>query len=623
MSTLNYGAIDESFPIAGQDNDSEGFRGNFAAIKASLATAQTDLSDLQLKAVLKETLVGDNTVANDLLGSTIKNGLYSNFNGLVPDEGETTFTGSQHTINFSGVTENSGALQVFKISQNSLITFANWRVEPVQFTSMRIHLLSNGLNSWTVQFSNSGGTVVFDQANGIENQTVTLTGYDPGAVDPVHTVVDVWTYDGDTVFMRVLGNYTTLGELVTQFGNVTVAGVLTASNTTESTSPTTGAVKVAGGVGIAKSANVGLNLNVAGTTESTSSTTGAVKVAGGVGIAKRLNVAGNVILGAALTNEVVIKGNLTVEGNTALNTTSVTIADINDIENVDTTNITLLANQILKYNGSDWVNVTNTLDDITGVTIQSPATGDSLKYDGAAWTNNLDLVEYTVTIDDNGGGDDVFFLDGIALKTSAGAEFGLEFSVGKKYRFYQSDASNVDARIGFSKGPDTSVIAPPTSTIDPYTTGVTFVGTAGVSASNPYTEIRITDDTPKILFIYGVEVPLGRSNDKLGAEYPINTRGYSFYGSENLVSGSAVNPAKSASYFTASSPATATLANGKDGQVKSFMLDTGASTMEITVLSPGWSGAGTITFEDIGTACTLQFINNKWFCVGNNGAVFA
>ena len=185
MSTLNYGAIDESFPIAGQDNDSEGFRGNFAAIKASLATAQTDLSDLQLKAVLKETLVGDNTVANDLLGSTIKNGLYSNFNGLVPDEGETTFTGSQHTINFSGVTENSGALQVFKISQNSLITFANWRVEPVQFTSMRIHLLSNGLNSWTVQFSNSGGTVVFDQANGIENQTVTLTGYDPGAVDPV------------------------------------------------------------------------------------------------------------------------------------------------------------------------------------------------------------------------------------------------------------------------------------------------------------------------------------------------------------------------------------------------------------------------------------------------------
>jgi hypothetical protein len=589
MSTLNYGAIDESFPIAGQDNDSEGFRGNFAAIKASLATAQTDLSDLQLKAVLKETLVGDNTVSNDLLGSTIKNGLYSNFNGLVPDEGETTFTGSQHTIHFSGVTENSGALQVFKISQNSLITFANWRVEPVQFTSMRIHLLSNGLNSWTVQFSNSGGTVVFDQANGIENQTVTLTGYDPGAVDPVHTVVDVWTYDGDTVFMRVLGNYTTLGELVTQFGNVTVAGVLTASNTTESTS----------------------------------STTGAVKIAGGVGIAKRLNVAGNVILGAAITNEVVIKGNLTVEGNTALNTTSVTIADINDIENVDTTNITLLANQILKYNGSDWVNVTNTLDDITGVTIQSPATGDSLKYDGAGWTNNLDLVEYTVTIDDNGGGDDVFFLDGTALKTSAGAEFVLEFAVGKKYRFYQSDASNVGARIAFSTGPDTSVIAPPTSTIEPYTTGVTFVGTAGVSASNPYTEIRITDDTPKILFIYGVEVSLGRSNDKLGAEYPINTRGYSFYGSENLVSGSAVNPAKSASYFTASSPATATLANGKDGQVKSFMLDTGASTMEITVLSPGWSGAGTITFEDIGTACTLQFINNKWFCVGNNGAVFA
>jgi hypothetical protein len=209
MSNLNYAAINESFPIAGQDNDSEGFRGNFAAIKASLSEAQADLSDLQLKSVLKQTLDGTATVANDLLGSTIKNGLYSNFNGLVPDAGETTFTGNQHTIHFSGVSENSGALQVFKISQNSLITFANWRTTPVQFTSMRIHLLSNGTSAWTVQFSNSGGSVVFDQSNGIVNQTVTLTGYTPGVTDPVHTVVDVWTYDGDTVFMRVIGNYTT------------------------------------------------------------------------------------------------------------------------------------------------------------------------------------------------------------------------------------------------------------------------------------------------------------------------------------------------------------------------------------------------------------------------------
>ena len=619
MSNLNYGAINEAFPIAGQDNDSEGFRGNFAAIKASLSEAQTDLSDLQLKAVLKETLAGSATVANDLLGSTIKNGLYSNFNGLVPDAGETTFTGNQHTIHFSGVSENSGALQVFKISQNSLITFANWRITPVQFTSMRIHLLSNGASAWAVQFSNTGGSVVFDQANGIVDQTITLTGYTPGVTDPVHTVVDVWTYDGDTVYMRVLGNFTTQGELITSFGNVTVGGVLNATGTTESTSPSTGAVKISGGVGIAKSANVGLNLNIAGTTESTSKTTGAVIIAGGVGVAKRLNVGGNVILGTTTTNEVVIRGNLTVEGNTSLSTTSITIADINDISNVDTAT-SLTANQILKYDGSDWKNSNNNLNDVTDVNIVLPASGDALRYDAGTqtWTNNYDLVEYTVTIDDNGSGtQEVFFLDGTALKTDAGSEYVLEFSQGKKYRFDLSNSSNGPAPLRFSTTADTSV----PSSITPYTTGVTVHGTAGTAGA--YVEILINSETPKILFLYGLEGAGMLDTSLLGAAYPVSVGGFYFTGSEDLTDTDPASLAKTASYFTANSPITATLMEGKDGQTKAFMHNAGASTMTITVVNPGWGGAGTILFDAVGQGCLLQYINNKWFCVGNNGAVFA
>ena len=619
MSNLNYGAINESFPIAGQDNDSEGFRGNFAAIKASLETAQTDLSDLQLKAVLKETLDGTSTVANDLLGSTIKNGLYSNFNGLVPDAGETTFTGNQHTIHFSGVSENSGALQVFKISQHSLITFANWRTNPVQFTSMRIHLLSNGASEWTVQFSNSGGSVVFDQANGVVNQTVTLTGYTVGVTDPVHTVVDVWTYDGTTVFMRVLGNYTTLGELITSFGNVAVGGTLTATGTTESTTPTTGAVKLSGGLGVAKSVNVGLNLGVLGTTESTSRTSGAVVIAGGVGVAKRLNVGGNVVLGTTTTNEVVIRGNLTVEGNTSLSTTSITIADINDISNVDTATA-LTANQVLKYDGTDWKNSNNNLNDVTDVNIVLPANGDSLKYDAGTqtWTNNFDLVEYAVTIEDNGSGtQEVFFLDGTALKTDAGAEFVLELSQGKKYRFNLSAASNAQAPLRFSTTADTSVPA----SITPYTTGVTIYGTAGTPGA--YVEILVTSETPKILFVYGLEGNGMLDTSLLGAAYPISVGGYYFTGSEDLGDTDSASLAKTASYFTANSPITATLMEGKDGQTKAFMLNAGSSTMTISVVNPGWGGAGTVFFDAVGQGCLLQYINSKWFCIGNNGAVFA
>jgi len=47
--------------------------------------------------------------------------------------------------------------------------------------------------------------------------------------------------------------------------------------------------------------------------------------------------------------------------------------------------------------------------------------------------------------------------------------------------------------------------------------------------------------------------------------------------------------------------------------------------MVITVTNAGWktSGTGTITFDTIGDACTLQYVNSKWFCIGNNGATFA
>ena len=56
------------------------------------------------------------------------------------------------------------------------------------------------------------------------------------------------------------------------------------------TSPTTGALIVAGGVGVGVDVYVGKNVTVDGTDESTTPTTGALKVAGGVGVGKSLYV---------------------------------------------------------------------------------------------------------------------------------------------------------------------------------------------------------------------------------------------------------------------------------------------------------------------------------------------
>ena len=93
--------------------------------------------------------------------------------------------------------------------------------------------------------------------------------------------------------------------------------------------------------------------------------------------------------------------------------------------------------------------------------------------------------------------------------------------------------------------------------------------------------------------------------------------------SEDLASGSAANLALTTSYFSTVTSETATLAAGVNGQIKTFAMFLGSGNMVITVTNAGWGGAGTMTFTTTGQACTLQYINGKWFCIGNNGATFA
>jgi hypothetical protein len=94
--------------------------------------------------------------------------------------------------------------------------------------------------------------------------------------------------------------------------------------------------------------------------------------------------------------------------------------------------------------------------------------------------------------------------------------------------------------------------------------------------------------------------------------------------SENLTDTAASNLALTTSYFSTVTSTTATLAAGVNGQIKTFAMFAESGNMVITVTNAGWktSGTGTMTFDAIGKACTLQYINGKWFCIGNNGVAF-
>jgi hypothetical protein len=114
----------------------------------------------------------------------------------------------------------------------------------------------------------------------------------------------------------------------------------------------------------------------------------------------------------------------------------------------------------------------------------------------------------------------------------------------------------------------------------------------------------------------GATVTINETNQQL---QPFNNS------SENLAPSAAASLSRTTSYFTTAGAETATLAAGVEGQIKVFAMQDTAGDMVITVTNAGWktSGSGTVTFDAIGDACTLQYINAKWFCIGNNGCVFA
>jgi len=94
--------------------------------------------------------------------------------------------------------------------------------------------------------------------------------------------------------------------------------------------------------------------------------------------------------------------------------------------------------------------------------------------------------------------------------------------------------------------------------------------------------------------------------------------------SEDLAASAGANLAVTTSLFSTASAETATLAAGYRGQIKAFAMAADSGDMVITVTNAGWktSGTGTITFNDIGDACTLLYVSSKWYAIGANGVTF-
>jgi hypothetical protein len=152
-SQINYSAINTAYPIAGQSNDSQGFRDNFTAISAGLAEAATEISALQSNALLSANLSSSAAVVNNLLGSTISNGLYLQFNG--------TFYNGGTISTATNIDLNNGPAQKFTLAATDTVTFVNWPT--ASFGSVRVMIVSDQNSVEYPVFSTANaGTIHYD-----------------------------------------------------------------------------------------------------------------------------------------------------------------------------------------------------------------------------------------------------------------------------------------------------------------------------------------------------------------------------------------------------------------------------------------------------------------------------
>lgn len=96
-------------------------------------------------------------------------------------------------------------------------------------------------------------------------------------------------------------------------------------------------------------------------------------------------------------------------------------------------------------------------------------------------------------------------------------------------------------------------------------------------------------------------------------------------GAQALSGPGAVNITQMTTKFTSTATGNAlTLADGVEGQIKVIVYVAEAAGADTGILTPTNLGAGTtITFNNIGDACVLQFLGTDWWAVSLRGAVLA
>jgi len=229
-SDITPGNIDGTFPIAGIDNDSQGFRTNFTNTSTNLSEAKAEIEDLQNKAILKSPLTGDSVTDNDMLGEVLQA-------ATLLDTRETIFAHGTLTGPVP-LDHQSGQFQTVTSSGSLVVSFVNFPT--TTFGRVRLEVtITNIAHTVTIP---STVTIGVDSVRGLSGQIITFaaTGtyvFDFTSDDGVAnwTIIDVTPPPGDT-FDLIFDTTPQLGGQLDVNGNAIGDGTLELITFTETAS---------------------------------------------------------------------------------------------------------------------------------------------------------------------------------------------------------------------------------------------------------------------------------------------------------------------------------------------------------------------------------------------------
>jgi len=192
-SNINYLSINENFPVAGEDNDTQTFRDNFDTIKTSLRAAQEEITNIQANTAGLQLVETEN--GSDFGGREVSNAILRNT--LIKGYGGGVIPGS---VSLLTIDYENGGYQKFQFAGNINIDFQNFpdNASIGGVGKVTLELTADNV-ARTLTFISSGGTVFR------RNSTFPTPFVVTSQTAPI--IVEVWQRDSNNIFLNYLGQF--------------------------------------------------------------------------------------------------------------------------------------------------------------------------------------------------------------------------------------------------------------------------------------------------------------------------------------------------------------------------------------------------------------------------------